>query len=167
MNVLIVNYNTGNLASLYNSFLKTATDRKKKINLSISNNPKEIEKADKLILPGVGAFDTQPLDSDNPQTVPDYIVMQRGAKDNNVWSRINFWYHRQNFLDVGDQLPPKSSRAVRPILEFKRDLELQNWGNSFITTVDIVADKPKEELEGYPFIMKLKLLVDKSNRILH
>ena len=56
MNVLIVNYNTGNLASLYNSFLKTATDRKKKINLSISNNPKDIEKADKLILPGVGDF---------------------------------------------------------------------------------------------------------------
>ena len=56
MNVLIVNYNSGNLASLYNSFLKTATDRKKKINLSISNNPKEIEKADKLILPGVGDF---------------------------------------------------------------------------------------------------------------
>ena len=36
----------------------------------------------------------------------------------------------------------------KTILEFKRDLELQNWGNSFITTVDIVADKPKEELEG-------------------
>ena len=29
MNVLIVNYNSGNLASLYNSFLKVATDRKK------------------------------------------------------------------------------------------------------------------------------------------
>ena len=56
MNVLIVNYNSGNLASLYNSFLKTAKDRKKKINLSISNNPKDIEKADKLILPGVGDF---------------------------------------------------------------------------------------------------------------
>ena len=29
-----------------------------------------------------------------------------------------------------------------------QDIELYNWGNSFITTVDIVADKPKEELEG-------------------
>ena len=28
----------------------------KKINLLISNNPKEIEKADKLVLPGVGDF---------------------------------------------------------------------------------------------------------------
>ena len=56
MNVLIVNYNSGNLASLYNSFLKVSADRKKKINLLISNDPKEIEKADKLVLPGVGDF---------------------------------------------------------------------------------------------------------------
>ena len=45
MNVIIVNYNAGNLASLYNSFLKVATDRKKKINLLISNNPKEDRKS--------------------------------------------------------------------------------------------------------------------------
>ena len=55
------------------------------------------------VVGGAGAFDTQPFDSDNTQTVPDYIVMKRGAKDNNVWSRINFWYHRQNFIDAGDQ----------------------------------------------------------------
>ena len=31
MNVIIVNYNSGNLASLYNSFYKAVTDRKKKL----------------------------------------------------------------------------------------------------------------------------------------
>ena len=56
MNVLIVNYNSGNLASLYNSFLKATKDRKKKINLSISDNPNEVKRADKIILPGVGDF---------------------------------------------------------------------------------------------------------------
>ena len=30
MNVLIINYNSGNLSSLYNSFLKVSKDRKKK-----------------------------------------------------------------------------------------------------------------------------------------
>ena len=29
MNVIIINYNSGNLASLYNSVLKVAKDRKK------------------------------------------------------------------------------------------------------------------------------------------
>ncbi|MBF96103.1 MAG: imidazole glycerol phosphate synthase subunit HisH [Pelagibacterales bacterium] len=56
MNVLIVNYNSGNLASLYNAFLKASKDRKKKINLYISNNPKLVESSDKIILPGVGDF---------------------------------------------------------------------------------------------------------------
>ncbi len=56
MNVLIVNYNSGNLASLYNSFLKATKDIKKKINLKISDNPNEVKKADKIILPGVGDF---------------------------------------------------------------------------------------------------------------
>ena len=100
---------------------------------------------------GAGAFDTQPFDSDNTQTVPDYIVMQRGAKDNNVWSRINFWYHRQNFLDVGDQLPPKSSRAVRPILEFDRDIELYNFGSKGIDAVEISAyDTLQVDVIGRP-----------------
>ena len=56
MNVIIVNYNSGNLASLYNSFFKVAKKRKKKTNLMISNNPDEVKKADRLVLPGVGDF---------------------------------------------------------------------------------------------------------------
>ena len=56
MNVIIVNYNSGNLASLYNSFLKVAKDRKKKVNVIISEDPYKIKNADKIILPGVGDF---------------------------------------------------------------------------------------------------------------
>ena len=103
------------------------------------------------VIGGAGAFDTQPFDSDNTQTVPDYIVMQRGAKDNNVWSRINFWYHRQNFIDAGDQLPPKSNRAVRPILEFERDIELFNFGSTGIDAVEISAyDSLQTDVIGRP-----------------
>ena len=36
-----------------------------------------------------------------------------------------------------------------------------------ISTTNMFDDITKEELENYPFIMKLKLLVDKANRILH
>ena len=43
------------------------------------------------VVGGVGAFDTEPYDSDNTQENLDYIMMERGARDNNVWSRINFW----------------------------------------------------------------------------
>lgn len=100
---------------------------------------------------GIGAFDTLPFDSDNTQENPDYIIMQRGSKDNNVWSRINFWHHKQNFLDAGDQLPGKLSRATRPIIEFDRDIELFNFGTTGKFSVDISAEGfSKSEVEGRP-----------------
>ena len=43
----------------------------------------------------------------------DYITLERGSANRNVWSRVNFWYHKDNFLDAGDTLPSKSKRAKR------------------------------------------------------
>jgi glutamine amidotransferase len=48
----IVDYGVGNLASIKNMLAKTGCDAR------ISSDPREIENAEKLILPGVGAFDT-------------------------------------------------------------------------------------------------------------
>ena len=56
MNVAIINYNSGNLASLYNSFLKVSKNRKKKVNIFITEKPCKLRQADKVILPGVGDF---------------------------------------------------------------------------------------------------------------
>ena len=56
MNVAIINYNAGNLASLYNSFLKVSKNRKKKVNIFITEKPYKLKQADKVILPGVGDF---------------------------------------------------------------------------------------------------------------
>jgi imidazole glycerol-phosphate synthase subunit HisH len=49
--IVIIDYNMGNTGSIVN-MLKTVGAK-----AMISSNPKEIEQADKLILPGVGAFD--------------------------------------------------------------------------------------------------------------
>lgn len=103
------------------------------------------------VVGGIGAFDTEPFDSDNTQENPDYILMQRGAKDNNVWSRINFWHHKENFLSAGDELPSKNKRAVRPIIEFDRDIELYNFGTTGKFSVEISAEGLKKaEIEGRP-----------------
>ena len=50
--IVIVDYNMGNLGSIRNMFLRIEVDA------LISSNPTVISKAQKLILPGVGAFDT-------------------------------------------------------------------------------------------------------------
>ena len=56
MNIVIIDYKSGNLASLKNSLENAALNFKKNIKIIISNNPEVISKADKLILPGVGDF---------------------------------------------------------------------------------------------------------------
>jgi len=49
--IVIVDYKTGNVGSLMNMLKKIG------INSIVSSDPKEIESADKIIFPGVGAFD--------------------------------------------------------------------------------------------------------------
>ena len=78
---------------------------------------------------GTQGFDAEPWDGGNTQVVPDYLLMQRAAEDNNTWSRINFWHHKDRFIESSTALPSKAFRAKRPILEFDRNLELYNFGN--------------------------------------
>lgn len=75
------------------------------------------------------------------QSEQDYILQQRGATNRNVWSRVNFWYHRDNFLDAGDALPNRELRAMRPIVEFSRDLELYNHAKTSAGTVIFAANE--------------------------
>lgn len=49
--IIIVNYGMGNLGSILNMFVKAGAEA------AISSNVREIEYADKLVLPGVGSFD--------------------------------------------------------------------------------------------------------------
>jgi len=101
---------------------------------------------------GLYGFDNEPWDGGNTQETPDYILMQRAALDKNIWSRINFWHHKNNFIDAGSELPGKEFRAKRPILEFNRDIEVYNFGN---TGLDFNADLTaagytKSEIQGRP-----------------
>ena len=57
MFVLIIDYGSGNIKSVYNSVKKTLHYFNKSSEVKVSNNLLEIEKADKIILPGVGSFD--------------------------------------------------------------------------------------------------------------
>ena len=56
MFVLIIDYGSGNIKSVYNSVKKTLQNLNKSSVLKVSSNISEISKADKIILPGVGSF---------------------------------------------------------------------------------------------------------------
>ena len=53
MNVTIVDYQSGNISSVINSFNEVA---KGKVNLEVTSDIKKIEASDKIVLPGQGSF---------------------------------------------------------------------------------------------------------------
>ena len=53
MNVTIVDYNSGNISSIINSFQEVAKD---KVNIKVTSNLNEIKSSDKVVLPGQGSF---------------------------------------------------------------------------------------------------------------
>ena len=56
MNIAIIDYNSGNLASLQNSLQSAIKNNKQAFEINITAVPEEVIKADKVILPGVGDF---------------------------------------------------------------------------------------------------------------
>ena len=53
MNVTIVDYNSGNISSVINSFKEVARD---KVNIEITSDLNNIKSSDKVVLPGQGSF---------------------------------------------------------------------------------------------------------------
>ncbi len=53
MNVTIVDYNSGNISSVINSFREVAKD---KVNIEVTSDLKKIKSSDKVVLPGQGSF---------------------------------------------------------------------------------------------------------------
>ena len=53
MNVIIVDYNSGNISSVINSFHEVAKD---KVNIEVTSDLHKIKSSDKIVLPGQGSF---------------------------------------------------------------------------------------------------------------
>ena len=56
MNLAIINFGSGNLHSVHKAFESVSSDLSNPYNIIVTNDPKEIQSADKIVLPGVGAF---------------------------------------------------------------------------------------------------------------
>ena len=53
MNVTIIDYNSGNISSIINSFKEVAKD---KVNIEVTSDLNKIKSSDKVVLPGQGSF---------------------------------------------------------------------------------------------------------------
>ena len=93
MNVTIVDYQSGNISSVINSFTEVA---KGKVNLDVTSDIKKIKFSDKIVLPGQGSFKSC-VDSLNSitglvDTLSDFAITNNihALKDQNFrWININ------------------------------------------------------------------------------
>lgn len=90
------------------------------------------------------SYDSTPYDAAlNEPEVPDYLTINRSSRDLNAWSRSNRWFHvdvirysaeRNNQIAIIDN----NRRAKRPIIEFRSNLELWNFGTQGKQPVNII-----------------------------
>ena len=95
MNVTIVDYQSGNISSVINSFNEVA---KGKVNLEVTSDIKKIESSDKIVLPGQGSFKSC-IDSLNSisglvETLKEFVII-------NNKPLLGICVGLQMFADVG------------------------------------------------------------------
>ena len=56
MNIAIIDYESGNISSVINSFKKVCANQSIEVKIEVTSDPKTILNSDKLILPGQGSF---------------------------------------------------------------------------------------------------------------
>jgi imidazole glycerol-phosphate synthase subunit HisH len=95
MNVTIVDYQSGNISSVINSFKKVAKD---KVSLEVTSDLNKIKLSDKLILPGQGSFKSC-VDSLN--SIKGLVDTLRDFALNNKKPLLGICVGLQMFGDVG------------------------------------------------------------------
>jgi hypothetical protein len=75
----------------------------------------------------------------------DYITVNRSSRDRNPWSRANRWIHQDVITKTAEILGNQpvfnqDSRAIRPIIEFKPNIRLYNFGSVSRRNIDLVDD---------------------------
>ena len=89
-------------------------------------------------------FDTYSFDADQPaHLTPEYITINRSSNDANPWSQYNRWFHKDiikisNEINKIPNIISLESKAKRPIIEFRANLKLYNFGSTGIQNVDLI-----------------------------
>jgi len=105
---------------------------------------------DESVLFDTTPFDSMPFeDASSFAGTPDYIVINRGSNDYNPWSRYNRWFHK-DVIESSARYNNKtvsldqSARAVRPIIEFNKNLKLFNFGVTAVDDIDLIDTFTKD-----------------------
>ena len=95
MNVTIVDYQSGNISSVINSFTEVA---KGKVNLEVTSDIKKIKSSDKIVLPGQGSFKSC---VDSLKSINDLVETLKEFAITNKKPLLGICVGLQMFADVG------------------------------------------------------------------
>ena len=95
MNVTIVDYNSGNISSVINSFKEVAKD---KVNIEVTSNLNKIKLSDKVVLPGQGSFKSC---IDALKTINGLVDTLNEFAINNKKPLLGICVGLQMFADIG------------------------------------------------------------------
>ena len=141
MNIAIIDYNSGNLASLKNSLESAVKNSNKPFKVNITAVPELVIKADKVILPGVGDF---------------FNCKKQLLKINGMIEAINYYINdkKKPFLGIciGMQLMAKVSYERK-----------KNKGLELIDSEVIIIDNESKEIRVPHMGWNNVFLEDKSN----
>ena len=173
----IVDYGVGNLASIRNMLKKVG------VNALISSDEKAIRDADKLILPGVGAFDTCAAklqqsgltDTINKKVLEEKIpllgvcvgmqLLTEGSEEGELpglgWIGGRVVKFRQDRMPAGTKIPHMGWTDVKqtkssPLLEGMYDEPRFYFVHSYYTELKDPGDALVTAQYGYPFVAGLE-----------
>jgi glutamine amidotransferase len=171
MQVVIVDYGVGNLESIRNMLKKAGYDSK------VSSNPDEIAMADKLILPGVGAFDSCAsklkqsglVDIIHERVFEDKVpilgicvglqLLMRGSEEGSEsglgWIKGDVIRIRKDQLQSDQKIPHMGWSEVYPVKESALLDGLEDPRFYFVHSYHVAVDDPSDVLlttnYGYNF----------------
>ena len=153
MFVIIVDYGSGNIKSVYNSVKKTLLNFNRLSKVTVSNNLSEIRKADKIILPGVGSFD-QCIDrirkiNDLVETLHDQVITKKKPfLGICVGMQILANYGYENKKTKGLSWINGDVKSLKKYLVYSQNLKIPHmgWNNLIINKkIDILDDITDED----------------------
>ena len=113
MNVTIVDYNSGNISSVINSFKEVAKD---KVNTEVTSDLNKIKSSDKVVLPGQGSFKSC-IDALNK--INGLVDILNEFAVNNKKPLLGICVGLQRFADIGNEETETKglARSLRAALE--------------------------------------------------
>ena len=170
MNIVIVDYNSGNLASLQNSLESAAKNKKRAFEVKVTAVPEEVIKADKVILPGVGDFfycKNELLKINGMVDAINYFIKDKGKPFLGICIGMqlmaNFSYERKKnkgleFIDSEVIIIESGSKEIR--------VPHMGWNNVYLENRSKEKDFPSLKNNDFYFVHSYHMKCKNKNEVL-